>query len=162
MRETNNVNSPMEEQDLSFLIKKVEFQIHESFPEPLIVCDKEPYEIHNAGYGEFPITITITFNDPLERPLEYTHQLKFEADPTMSLEQNKQQKRLMAPVIYERYNEIVFYEPTEAFAKVLTENSYDNWVKTQTQTEVPQLADLAAKEEAALNISRYQNYLSIN
>ena len=55
------------------MIKKVEFQIHESFPESLITIDKHPFEIHNAGYGEFPITITIYFQDPLERPLEYTH-----------------------------------------------------------------------------------------
>ena len=51
----------MEEQDLSFMIKKVEFQIHESFPESLITIDQHPFEIHNAGYGEFPITITIYF-----------------------------------------------------------------------------------------------------
>ena len=50
-----------EEQDLSFVIKKVEFQIHESFPERLITIDRHPFEIHNAGYGEFPITITIYF-----------------------------------------------------------------------------------------------------
>lgn len=71
---------PMEEQDLSFLIKKVEFQIHESFPEPLITIEAPPFEIHNAGYGVFPITITIHFQDPSERPLEYTHQLKIEAE----------------------------------------------------------------------------------
>ena len=70
----------MEEQDISFMIRKVEFQIHESFPESLITIEKYPFEIHNAGYGEFPITITIYFKDPHERPLEYTHLLKFEAD----------------------------------------------------------------------------------
>lgn len=80
LRETSSPSDPMEEQDLSFMIKKVEFQIHESFPESLITIDKHPFEIHNAGYGEFPITITIYFQDPHERPLEYTHQLKFEAD----------------------------------------------------------------------------------
>ena len=55
------------------MIKKVEFQIHESFPERLITIDRHPFEIHNAGYGEFPITITIYFQDPHERPLEYIH-----------------------------------------------------------------------------------------
>ena len=70
----------MEEQDLSFMIKKVTFQIHEGFPEPLITIEKAPFEIHNAGYGEFPITITIYFKDSFERPLEYTHQLKIEPD----------------------------------------------------------------------------------
>jgi len=46
----------------------------------VIVLDKAPFEIQNAGYGEFPITITIYFQDAHERPLEYTHMLKFEPD----------------------------------------------------------------------------------
>jgi YEATS domain-containing protein 4 len=77
LKETSISHDITEEQDLSFVIKKVEFQIHESFPERLITIDRHPFEIHNAGYGEFPITITIYFKDPTERPLEYTHQLKF-------------------------------------------------------------------------------------
>ena len=51
LRETSSATDPMEEQDLSFMIKKVEFQIHESFPESLITIEKSPFEIHNAGYG---------------------------------------------------------------------------------------------------------------
>lgn len=78
----------MEEQDLSFMIDKVTFQIHESFPEPLITIKKAPFEIHNAGYGEFPITITIYLKDSFERPLEYTHQLKIEPDQD-NLNENK-------------------------------------------------------------------------
>lgn len=61
LRDQNNPNEPMEEQDLSFLIKKVEFSIHDSFPESFITIDQAPFEIHNAGYGEFPITIMIYF-----------------------------------------------------------------------------------------------------
>lgn len=61
LKETSSLNDPMEEQDLSFLIRRVDFQIHESFPESLITLEKAPFEIHNAGYGEFPITITIYF-----------------------------------------------------------------------------------------------------
>ena len=60
------------------MISKVEFRIHESFPQPVIVIDQHPFEIHNAGYGEFPINLTIFFKDENERPLEYTHMLKFE------------------------------------------------------------------------------------
>ena len=61
LKDTSVANDQMEEQNLSFLIKKVEFQIHESFPEPLITVEQHPFEIHNAGYGEFPIQITIYF-----------------------------------------------------------------------------------------------------
>lgn len=31
----------------------------------------------------------------------------------------------MAPVVFEKYNEVTFYEPTEWFYDVLKKNSYD-------------------------------------
>ena len=80
LRDKSDPNDFMEEQNLSFLIKKVEFQIHDSFPESLIVIDKPPFEIHNAGYGVFSIIITIHFQDQNERPIEFTHNLKIQAD----------------------------------------------------------------------------------
>jgi YEATS domain-containing protein 4 len=107
----------MEEQDLSFMIKKVEFQIHESFPEHLITIEESPFEIHNAGYGAFPITITIYFQDPYERPLEYTHWLKISADEVT--ENVRSQQKKLAPVIFEKYNEVTFFEPTEEFLDIL-------------------------------------------
>ena len=56
LKESNNPeDEEMEEQDLSFMIRRVEFQIHESFPKKLIQIDQHPFEIHNAGYGAFPI-----------------------------------------------------------------------------------------------------------
>ena len=109
----------MEEQDLSFMIKKIEFQIDESFPDPLITVSEHPFEIHNAGYGEFPITLTIYFKDPNERPLEYTHWLQFDKE---SNNDNRQTKKNMAPIISEKYNEVTFYEPTEQFYQVLKDN----------------------------------------
>mmetsp|Transcript_33657 Transcript_33657/g.51946 ORF Transcript_33657/g.51946 Transcript_33657/m.51946 type:complete len:112 (+) Transcript_33657:210-545(+) len=111
----------MEEQDLSFLIKKVEFSIHESFPESLITVTEAPFEIHNAGYGEFPISITIYFQDPHERPLEYTHPLKIDLNAEGINEVKTAQKK-NAPIIFEKFNEITFYEPTEQFYEVLKAN----------------------------------------
>ena len=119
LKETNSSSDLTEEQDLTFLIKKVEFQIHHSFPDPLITISEAPFEIHNAGYGEFPITITIHFQDPYERPLEYTHQLRIEPDQDSFADTKQTQKKANAPVISERYNEITFFEPTEAFYEVL-------------------------------------------
>jgi len=81
-----------------------------------------PFEIHNAGYGSFPIYITIFFHDPYERPLEYTHSLKIfpDEDPDTQKVQKK-----TAPVIYENYNEVTFFEPTEQFYAVLSQNTYE-------------------------------------
>ena len=33
----------------------------------------------------------------------------------------------MAPVIFEKYNEITFFEPTEWFYEVLKKNQYENY-----------------------------------
>lgn len=76
----------------------------------MITVDEPPFEIHNAGYGEFPIYITIYFQDPFERPLEYTHMLMFEDSAPQSDIMKK--KSVHAPVVFERYNEITFFEPT--------------------------------------------------
>jgi hypothetical protein len=68
----------------------------------------------------------IYFQDPYERPLEYTHQLKIEADPKTMSDNNKfTQKKMMAPVVFEKYNEVTFFEPTEPFYKVLMANQYN-------------------------------------
>ena len=111
------------------MIKKVVFQIDESFPETLITVEEPPFEIHNAGFGEFPIYITIYFQDPFERPLEYTHMLMFE-DSAPQNDLNKK-KSVHAPVVCERYNEIVFYEPTQHFYKTLVDNTYEKWVESE-------------------------------
>ena len=34
---------------------------------------------------------------------------------------------MMAPVIFEKYNEVTFFEPTEWFYDILTRNSYDKY-----------------------------------
>ena len=73
----------------------------------------------------FPIAITIYFQDSTERPVEYTHQLKIEADPGQNYDNKHSQKRMMAPVVFEKYNEVTFYEPTEWFYDILKKNSYE-------------------------------------
>jgi hypothetical protein len=51
------------------------------------------------------------------------------------MDNKQQQKRVMQPVVYEKYNEIVFYEPTEAFMKVLVSNSYSSYKKQQDKVK---------------------------
>lgn len=152
----------MEEQDLSFMIKKVEFQIDESFPDPLIAIDSHPFEIHNAGYGEFPITLTIYFQDPNERPLEYTHWLMFDKESNSENRQNK--KNMAAPIISEKNNEITFYEPTEHFYEILKHNQYERYKERQRHKyqnySAQEISELTARQEVVPDISKYQNYLS--
>jgi transcription initiation factor IIF auxiliary subunit len=64
------------DEDISYFIKKVVFQLHPSFPEPVKTVEKFPFEIHQTGWGEFDISIKIFFVDPSERPIEMLHALK--------------------------------------------------------------------------------------
>jgi YEATS domain-containing protein 4 len=86
--------------------------LHPSFPEPVKTVEKFPFEIHQTGWGEFDIGIKIFFNDPAEKPVELVHSLKLYSE----LGAQPSTKR---PVVSERYDEIVFSEPTEMFAMML-------------------------------------------
>lgn len=54
-------------------IKSVQFRLHMSFPDPVVVCTRPPFEVTKCGWGEFIIQIKITlFNDD---KINTTHQL---------------------------------------------------------------------------------------
>jgi YEATS domain-containing protein 4 len=104
------------DEDISYYIKKVVFQLHPSFPEPVKTLEKFPFEIHQTGWGEFDIGIKIFFIDASERPIELLHSLKLHPEAG-------QQASTKKPVVSERYDEIVFSEPTEFFAMILDKGS---------------------------------------
>ncbi|ORX40627.1 yeats family-domain-containing protein [Kockovaella imperatae] len=63
--------------DLSYLIKKVTFKLHETYPNPSRVLDKPPYVVSETGWGEFVIQIRIQFvNEAAEKPMIFQHGLK--------------------------------------------------------------------------------------
>lgn len=76
-------------------------------------------------------------------------------------------------MIFEKYNEITFFEPTESFHAILERNQYHKYRErcaNQALTEQQQQLQAnggfdqtaAANAVAALNIGKYQNYLSVN
>ncbi|KAI8451093.1 YEATS domain-containing protein 4 [Phakopsora pachyrhizi] len=57
--------------NLSHFIKKVSFKIHNSYPNPLWMIDRAPYEINETGWGEFLIYIKMYFvSESGEKPLQ--------------------------------------------------------------------------------------------
>lgn len=63
-------------EDLSYLIKKVVFKLHSSFQNPIkgtfylmLEVLKPPFEIQEVGWGEFEIMIQIHFNHPTMPPV---------------------------------------------------------------------------------------------
>eukprot|EP00347_Sterkiella_histriomuscorum_P000903 403374081 len=109
----------LNEEDISYFIKKVQFSLHPSFPEPVRTIEKFPFEICLTGWGEFDIGIKIFFTDPAEKPVEMGHLLKLYPG-------NNQQQSTKKPVISEKYDEIVFFEPTEHFAYILDKGPKQN------------------------------------
>lgn len=49
----------VQNEDLSYMIKKVIFSLHPSFPNPKRVVEKFPFEVQEEGWGEFEIAIKV-------------------------------------------------------------------------------------------------------
>ena len=54
---------------MSVYVKKVQFKLHDSYPNATRVVSKPPYEVTETGWGEFEVVIKIYFEDPNERPV---------------------------------------------------------------------------------------------
>lgn len=97
-------------EDLGAVIKRVVFQLHPSFNNPIRVVDAPPFELSECGWGEFEIAISLYFhNDACDRKLDLYHHLKL-----YPLEQSGPQST-KKPVVVESYDEIVFPDPSERF-----------------------------------------------
>lgn len=103
---------PYKSEDLSVFIKKVQFKLHESYPTPIRVVNKPPYELNETGWGEFEIAIKIFFLDPAEKPVTIFHLLKlFQSDPAIVAGKRN--------VVSEHYDELVFTDPTNTMFHLL-------------------------------------------
>jgi YEATS domain-containing protein 4 len=101
------------DEDVSTWIKRVVFRLHESFPTPSRAIEQSPFEVTETGWGEFQLNIRIVFQDPNQKPLNFTHHLKLY--PTEEANQVKTSR----PIVSEHYEEIIFDPPTELMASVL-------------------------------------------
>lgn len=96
-------------EDLSVMVKRVVFQLHSSFNNPMRVVESPPFELSESGWGEFEIAITLHFHsDVSDKPLHLYHHLKlYPEDDSGSMSVKK-------PVVVESYDEVVFTEPSES------------------------------------------------
>ncbi|KAL2906758.1 Transcription initiation factor TFIID subunit 14b [Bienertia sinuspersici] len=97
-------------EDLSAVVKRVVFQLHPSFNNPIRVIDTPPFELSECGWGEFEIAIALYFHsDACERKLDLFHHLKLYPTEQSGPQSTKK------PVVVESYDEIVFPDPSERF-----------------------------------------------
>ncbi|KAL9245649.1 hypothetical protein vseg_019274 [Gypsophila vaccaria] len=97
-------------EDLTVVVKRVVFQLHPSFNNPVRVVESPPFELSECGWGEFEIAISLYFHaDVCEKKLDLFHQLKLYPQEEAGPQSTKR------PVVMESYDEIVFPDPTESF-----------------------------------------------
>lgn len=97
-------------EDLSMVLKRAVFQLHSSFNNPTRVVESPPFELTEAGWGEFEIAITLYFHsDVCDKPLNLYHHLKLYPEDESGPMSTKK------PVVVESYDEVVLSEPSEGF-----------------------------------------------
>mmetsp|Transcript_31155 Transcript_31155/g.52320 ORF Transcript_31155/g.52320 Transcript_31155/m.52320 type:complete len:216 (-) Transcript_31155:318-965(-) len=146
-RWTCYVRNP-ENKDMTHVIEKVVFKLHDSFPNPVRVIDKPPFELTETGWGEFEIGFTLHFKeDSGEKPLEVFHPLKLYEDQVVHERQS-----IKKPVVMETYDEAVFSEPVEAFYKRVGGVDPPTAVMSEITPFLPMPSDAA--ELAKINAAR--------
>ena len=102
-RWTVYVRGPNNE-DLSPVIKRVLFQLHESFDQPTRMIQEPPFMVSEYGWGEFDIGIKIFFHEPADAFIDVKHKLRlFAEDGSLSTKKH---------VVDEVYDELVFADPS--------------------------------------------------
>lgn len=105
--------------DLTPLIKKVTFKLHETYENPVRSVERPPYQVTETGWGEFEIIIKVHFHPGAElgineKNFQIFHGLKLHPyNP-------KAPKRENGEVYSVLFDELVFNEPTEATFEILT------------------------------------------
>ena len=109
------VRGPKNE-DISYLIKKVVFKLHDTYPDATRTVDAPPFELTETGWGEFEINIKIHFVDEAnEKMLSFYHHLRLH--PYYNVKKEKQEPNDEISAIF--YDEVVFNEPNEQFFHIL-------------------------------------------
>ncbi|CUM65711.1 uncharacterized protein PRCAT00003359001 [Priceomyces carsonii] len=105
--------------DLTPLIKKVTFRLHETYDTPVRTIEQPPYEVTETGWGEFEIIIKIHFHSGAElgineKNFQIFHGLKLHPfNPQIPQKENGEVHSVM-------FDELVFQDPTEKVFEILT------------------------------------------
>ncbi|KAJ3127848.1 NuA4 histone H4 acetyltransferase complex and the SWR1 complex subunit [Physocladia obscura] len=104
-------------EDLSPIIRKVTFKLHDSFVPPSRTVDAPPFEVHESGWGEFEILIKISFVDSQEKPMTLFHHLQLYPKEDNGIDPDMDSPR--QTILSEHYDELVINEPYEEFLEPL-------------------------------------------
>lgn len=105
--------------DLTPLIKRVTFKLHETYDTPVRSVELPPYQVTETGWGEFEIIIKIHFHSGSElgineKNFQIFHALKLHPyNPQAPPRDNGEVYSVL-------FDELVFQEPTDAVFEILT------------------------------------------
>ncbi|KAI0751059.1 yeats family protein [Daedaleopsis nitida] len=111
--------------DLSYFIRRVNFKLHDTYANQNRTIDKPPFEVSETGWGEFEISIRITFiQEAGEKPLTIYHHLKLHPWTAVGSGEPEIPPLEVAlkhgPVHSWQYDELVFCDPFQSFLSILT------------------------------------------
>ncbi|CAG9971995.1 unnamed protein product [Clonostachys byssicola] len=113
----------VEDTDITYWLRRVQFKLHESIPNYVRMVDGEPgkpFVVNETGWGEFDIAIKLYYvNDSGEKPQTLYHYLRLH--PYGRTEEEKQAMIMENGEIRSwSYEEQLFNEPFDVFYRILT------------------------------------------
>lgn len=112
----------VDDTDITYWLRRVQFKLHESIPNHLRTIDAEPgkpFSVSETGWGEFEITIKLYYvAESGEKAQTLYHHLRLH--PYGRTDTEKEAMRANGEVPAWTYDEQLFNEPYEAFYEVLT------------------------------------------
>ncbi|KAI6248984.1 hypothetical protein HI914_03045 [Erysiphe necator] len=113
----------LDDTDITYWCKKVQFKLHESIPNYLRTIEDippgTPFETHATGWGEFDISIKIYYvPESNEKPQCLYHHLALH--PYGDTEEEREKMRQQSEIRSWVYEEQLFNEPYESFYSLLT------------------------------------------
>jgi len=107
----------VDNEDISYWLKKVQFKLHETYTNSLRTVEAPPFEVTETGWGEFEVQIKLYFvPEANEKAQTLWHALKLHP---YGPDAEGQRERKEA-VVSQNYEEIIFNEPVEPFYELLT------------------------------------------
>lgn len=105
------------DEDISYWLKKVQFKLHETYAQNVRTVEQPPFEVVETGWGEFEIQIKLFFvPESNEKPQTLWHSLKLH--PYGPDAEGMKERREI--VVSQNYEEVIFNEPVEPFYEVIT------------------------------------------
>lgn len=104
-------------EDISYWLKKVQFKLHETYPNSLRTIESAPFEVTETGWGEFEVQIKLYFvAEAAEKPQTTWHFLKLHPFG----DDAEGQKERRETIKCQNYEEVIFNEPTEQLYDIMT------------------------------------------